>query len=434
MKQASFKEAKSGFTLIELLVVIAIIGILATISVLALSNARSKSRDAKRAGDMKQVQTALELFFNDRNRYPTTAEWNTGQIFSTTTDATSTYMQVIPLAPTPADGSCSNNQNTISYTPSADGSTYLVSFCLGNTTGTLTPGPKCLTPGGIVDTDCSISEPVGDSFSCPEAPIVYYTGGRYDANGLSTTTGGYYRTVKIGTQCWLRDNLNVGTMKCPGDTSNTCTQDLGDAQGGNFEKYCYSNNNGQDYCATEGGLYQWHVAMGFPTSCDRNSTFTDNGNGTYTGGGSCAGYTINVNHQGICPTGWHIPSNSDFDVLTRFVISDPSCNPYAAAGCPPAGTRLKKATDNVVLGHSGCSNGSSECGQSGFEGLLAGGRWPWSPYDFRGRNAAADFWSSTPGTATDKSYSNYLHYTYTRTDRDYYERFRSPSVRCVKNL
>lgn len=61
--------------------VIAIIGILATISVIALSNARAKSRDAKRAGDMKQVQTALELFFNDQNRYPTAEEWNTGQIY-----------------------------------------------------------------------------------------------------------------------------------------------------------------------------------------------------------------------------------------------------------------------------------------------------------------------------------------------------------------
>jgi len=76
---------KKAFTLIELLVVIAIIGILATISVIALQNARAKSRDAKRAGDMKQIQTALELFFNDKNRYPTSTEWATGKIFSTST-------------------------------------------------------------------------------------------------------------------------------------------------------------------------------------------------------------------------------------------------------------------------------------------------------------------------------------------------------------
>ena len=92
--------------------VIAIIGILATVSIIALSNARAKSRDAKRAGDMKQVQTALELFFNDKGRYPDANEWLTGQIFSTTTDSTTTYMQIIPAASIPADGNCTANQNT----------------------------------------------------------------------------------------------------------------------------------------------------------------------------------------------------------------------------------------------------------------------------------------------------------------------------------
>ena len=79
------KFNKKAFTLIELLVVIAIIGILATISIVSLSNARAKSRDAKRAGDMKQVQTALELFFNDKGRYPSASEWDANQIFSTST-------------------------------------------------------------------------------------------------------------------------------------------------------------------------------------------------------------------------------------------------------------------------------------------------------------------------------------------------------------
>ena len=72
-----FKATKKpAFTLIELLVVIAIIGVLVTVSIITLSNARAKSRDAKKAGDIKQVQTALELFYNDMNRYPTAEEWN----------------------------------------------------------------------------------------------------------------------------------------------------------------------------------------------------------------------------------------------------------------------------------------------------------------------------------------------------------------------
>lgn len=55
---------KSGFTLIELLVVIAIIGVLASIVLASLNNARRKSRDARRVTDIKQIQLALELYFD----------------------------------------------------------------------------------------------------------------------------------------------------------------------------------------------------------------------------------------------------------------------------------------------------------------------------------------------------------------------------------
>lgn len=60
-----------GFTLIELLVVIAIIGMLASIILASLNTARTKSRDARRIADLKEIQTALELSYNDNNQYPT---------------------------------------------------------------------------------------------------------------------------------------------------------------------------------------------------------------------------------------------------------------------------------------------------------------------------------------------------------------------------
>jgi prepilin-type N-terminal cleavage/methylation domain-containing protein len=78
---------QKGFTLIELLVVISIIGLLASVVLVSLSSARAKSRDAKRRSDAKQISTALELYYNDYNQYPspTTAgwhgmctDWNTG--------------------------------------------------------------------------------------------------------------------------------------------------------------------------------------------------------------------------------------------------------------------------------------------------------------------------------------------------------------------
>jgi len=118
---------KKAFTLVELLVVIAIIGLIATLSVIVLGNARSKSRDAKRVSDIKQIQTALELFFNDEGRYPTAEEWNTGSLYATGTFGTTTYMQSIPNDP--------NTKTAYVYSSSDDGSKYSLPFSLENSAG-----------------------------------------------------------------------------------------------------------------------------------------------------------------------------------------------------------------------------------------------------------------------------------------------------------
>ena len=59
-----------GFTLVELLVTISIIGVLASITVISVGNVRQLARDSKRLADMKQLQTALEFYFNQTNGYP----------------------------------------------------------------------------------------------------------------------------------------------------------------------------------------------------------------------------------------------------------------------------------------------------------------------------------------------------------------------------
>lgn len=64
------KRTQKGFTLIELLVVISIIGLLSTLAVVALNSAREKARDAKRVSDVKQIQTAMELYYSDLQSYP----------------------------------------------------------------------------------------------------------------------------------------------------------------------------------------------------------------------------------------------------------------------------------------------------------------------------------------------------------------------------
>ncbi len=66
-----FRKTKSqGFTLIELLVVIAIIGLLSSIALVSLNSARKKARNAKRVSDLRQIQSALELYYSDNNSYP----------------------------------------------------------------------------------------------------------------------------------------------------------------------------------------------------------------------------------------------------------------------------------------------------------------------------------------------------------------------------
>lgn len=66
----SKRKYNYGFTLIELLVVISIIGLLSSISVYAVNVARMKARDARRIGDLKQIQTALELYYDEKSYYP----------------------------------------------------------------------------------------------------------------------------------------------------------------------------------------------------------------------------------------------------------------------------------------------------------------------------------------------------------------------------
>ncbi|MDO8593055.1 MAG: prepilin-type N-terminal cleavage/methylation domain-containing protein [bacterium] len=148
-------KKQSGFTLIELLVVIAIIGLLSTLAVVALNNARAKSRDAKRVSDIKQVQTALELYYNDKNGYPATlAACTTGlgtagcvNLSDSAagwggTAGTVVYMGQVPANPAP-------NGAAYVYTQTGSGASYTITFSLEGSVAGLASGVHTAGQSGI---------------------------------------------------------------------------------------------------------------------------------------------------------------------------------------------------------------------------------------------------------------------------------------------
>jgi len=376
------KKTLRGFTLIELVVVIAIIGMIMTVSFVSFSNARQKARDTKRLSDVTQIQNALSVYFRDEGRYPETMTFGSELIGSSTSR---TYMTITPQNPSPRnDGICPNDDYI--YQAMATGTDYKIDFCLSETVGNLTAGRKCLTPMGIKNETCTI----GDSFSCPGVSVVQYDGGPYDSTGLINDDSGYYRTVQIGTQCWLRDNLNAGAM-----VAGTADQ----ANNSILEKYCYDNQTWK--CNVYGALYQWDEAMQYSSSP-----------GT----------------QGVCPSGWHIPTDPEFYTLENYLQESGLCN----AGrdnlwdCDPAGSKLKEG------GTDHWNNPSSGDNSSGFTALPAGSRY-YNGGSFEGQNTLETYLWSSSAYNVSSAWHRFLGNSNSSVLRGNYYKTNGYSVRCLKN-
>lgn len=118
--------------------VVVVIAIVAGALILpAISSARAKARDAKRLSDVRQFSSAVELYLNEKQTYP-----------SQLSELKNGIMLEVPVAPTPADGSCSEAENKYQY-KLLDNTHYELNFCLGNQTGMLPAGSHKLTESGI---------------------------------------------------------------------------------------------------------------------------------------------------------------------------------------------------------------------------------------------------------------------------------------------
>jgi uncharacterized protein (TIGR02145 family) len=105
-----------------------------------------------------------------------------------------------------------------------------------------------------------------------------------DNDFIDPRDGSKYHTVKLGTQCWMAQNLNFGTQIASSIVQrDNCV----------VEKFCYQDNAGN--CTNQGALYQWDKLMQFNTT---------------------------EGIQGLCPPAWHIPSEAEWSTLFNFYTSN----------------------------------------------------------------------------------------------------------------
>ena len=187
--------------------------------------------------------------------------------------------------------SSSSNSSSSSTTDAASSSS------VGNSSSSSTTGAASSSSTGTVSSSSVAS-------SSSEATSGTFT----DSRGGGKT----YKWVKIDTQIWMAENLN----------HNAIGSKCGNAGGVGTTLVLFTDAN-TAACDNFGRLYTWETAIALP-GCN---------------GEICAS-RISANHQGVCPTGWHIPSEADWNKLMKFV--NPSCSDNSR--CEGAGTKLKAAS------------------------------------------------------------------------------------------
>jgi uncharacterized protein (TIGR02145 family) len=262
------------------------------------------------------------------------------------------------------DESSSSSESVILSSDSREGSS-------SSSTKSSSSGAK--SSSSSVTPQSSRSEKAESSPSKVTEPAEVTTGTMTDSRDGQT-----YKTVTIGTQTWMAENLNY-------ETENS---------------YCYKDNASN--CSKYGRFYTWAAAM------DSVGTWSTNGKGC--GYGTTCSPTYPV--RGVCPSGWHLPTRAEFETLFT-----------AVSGESIAGQKLKSTTG---WSYSGITNEDAFA----FSALPAGDRGDNGVYRYGGD--LAFFWSSTE----DHSYYAYrMHLSY-YYDGAYLSSFNEnfgSSVRCLKD-
>jgi uncharacterized protein (TIGR02145 family) len=199
-------------------------------------------------------------------------------------------------------------------------------------------------------------------------------------------TGTTYSAVLIGEQTWIARNLNENISG----------------------RVCYGNEPAN--CAEFGGLYNWATAMNLPSNCN-----TEN----------CASL-IGTTHKGICPQGWHIPTNTDWATLSGYVDgTNNTANGYVST---TAGRILRTS-----WGYGGNIYGFEVMAGGYGSPNLTSGVITFSYLDAGWNNSGRGFWWSTPQYTIASAYLRYFRsgedgaFWGSSDKRNYY------SVRCIMN-
>jgi uncharacterized protein (TIGR02145 family)/uncharacterized repeat protein (TIGR02543 family) len=211
--------------------------------------------------------------------------------------------------------------------------------------------------------------------------------------------GNVYQTVIIGNQEWMAENLRVTR----------------DASGNDITRYCYKNNTTN--CELYGGLYTWHTVMNGQSSSSSNPSGV----------------------QGICPTGWHVPSDAEWTELVNYVVDqgypnssgDPNGAGNALKSCRQVGSPLGGDCDTSE--HPRWNSHSTHYGfdEFGFSALPGGSRWSDGSFNFLG--TLGFWWSSTEYSST-LAWRRSLRHHLGNVDRRNDTKTNGISLRCVRDL
>ena len=166
------------------------------------------------------------------------------------------------------------------------------------------------------------------------------------------------------------------------------------------EKYCHGDNDAN--CAIYGGLYQWDELMNYSTSSNANPS----------------------GRQGICPTGWHVPSDAEFCQMETFLDATVNCANTGWIGTDVGGKLKETGTSHWTSPNIGATNVSGFTALPGGLSYFGGGFISLSTY--------ATFWSAAESSSS-AAWFRYLYYTVTQVNRDYNDKPYGFSGRCVRD-